>query len=124
MSTFCTDDIGVRQYVMINGRYQLNDFNTAKFMQWNEKEQELCPDVSPKFVEKNRSPEEMRDKVNLVDEKIDVYALGNIFYKLITNEVRTKLTCIDFLYEKVDVVHIFPIRLFSSISLLKKKEKI
>ena len=30
----------------------------------------------------------MRYKVNFIDEKIDVYSLGNIFYKLIANEVR------------------------------------
>lgn len=66
----------------------MNDFNTAKFLQWNEKENKICLQEDRFFSDKNRSPEEMRDAINYIDEKIDVYSLGNIFYKLITNEVR------------------------------------
>jgi hypothetical protein len=43
------------------------------------------------FPDKNRSPEEMRDEYNFVDEKMDIYSLGNIFYKLIMKEVRVLL---------------------------------
>lgn len=86
-SCFIVDDIAVRQFISINGRYQLNDFNTAKFIHWSEKEQAVCPCIDTYFFDKNRSPEEMRNEVNFIDEKIDVYSLGNIFYKLIANDV-------------------------------------
>lgn len=86
-SIYSSDDIGIRQFVFLGDRYCLNDFNTARFLYWNPKDNVICPDVTPSFSEKNRSPEEMRYEINYVDEKIDVYSLGNIFYKLIMNEV-------------------------------------
>ena len=84
---FSLDDIAIRQFILLNGRYKLNDFNTARPLYWNSKVNAVCPDVTNRFVDKNRSPEEMRDEINYVNEKIDVYSLGNIFYKLIMNEV-------------------------------------
>ena len=48
----------------------------------------IFPEENHYFLDKNRSPEEMRHEVNYIDEKIDVYSMGNIFYKLITSEVR------------------------------------
>jgi serine/threonine protein kinase len=85
-TAFIHNDIAIRQFILLNGRYKLNDFNTARPLYWNSKVNAVCPDVTNRFVDKNRSPEEMRDKINYVDEKIDVYSLGNIFYKLIMNE--------------------------------------
>lgn len=85
------DDIAVRQFISLNRRYKLNDFNTARFLHWNHDENALCPSIMQLFPDKNRSPEEMRDEYNFVDEKMDIYSLGNIFYKLIMKEVRVLL---------------------------------
>ncbi len=81
------DDIAIRQFIYVDGRYKINDFNTARILQWNPKTNTICKDEDHMFPDKNRSPEEMRNDINYIDEKIDVYSLGNIFYKLIANEV-------------------------------------
>ncbi len=72
---------------MLDGRYKLNDFNTARYLRWNPKEGVVCPIVEPPYTDLNRSPEEMTDGISVYDEKVDVYSLGNIFYKLIMNQV-------------------------------------
>mmetsp|Transcript_22465 Transcript_22465/g.48795 ORF Transcript_22465/g.48795 Transcript_22465/m.48795 type:complete len:519 (+) Transcript_22465:253-1809(+) len=79
-------DIYTNQFVNVNGRYKLNDFNRATFLYWNSTSNAgYCPYV---YGDYNawlfRSPEEY--EYSLQTEKIDVYSMGNIFYSLLMNE--------------------------------------
>lgn len=65
-----------------DGFIKLNDFNVCKFPQWDERTQTSCgffkPDAGP-----YRAPEEFRKDV--VNEKADIYAFGNVLYYLLTH---------------------------------------
>ena len=77
-----------------DGRPVLNDFNIAILLTKNKDTGETCPFVAhfpnPQWrapeeqVENTESPDEAPNGVALplVDEKIDVYALGNLYYRL------------------------------------------
>ena len=45
-------DIAVRQFLKINGRFQLNDFNTAKLIYQNSETGDLCPQYVGKAKDK------------------------------------------------------------------------
>lgn len=81
-------DIAVRQFLKIDGSFKLNDFNIAKFIRWNPTTKEKClPTIGkPGHGDRNRAPEEYMTHENEIDEKVDVYSLGNIFYKFLMNE--------------------------------------
>lgn len=36
-------DIKANQFILINGTYQLNDFNMCEFLKWDPEEEEYCP---------------------------------------------------------------------------------
>ena len=63
----------------------MTDFNTAKLIFWNKARDEFCPNYIGKSGDKNRAPEETISDKNPVNEKIDIYSLGNIYFKLLTN---------------------------------------
>lgn len=64
------------------GKPKINDFNIAEFMYVNKETNETCRFPSRLHEPWWRAPEEMSK--NLVDEKVDVYALGNILYHTLT----------------------------------------
>ena len=75
-------DINPGNVIVIHNTLKLNDFNVAHLRKWNLKLEEPCG-FSPKFPNPQwRSPEEALGMTNLT-EKIDVYSMGNIFYRLI-----------------------------------------
>ncbi len=77
-------DIYTTQFVRVNGKFKLNDFNRCHFMYWNiTSNTETCPYI---YLDYNagtfRSPEEYR--YSLQSEQIDTYSFGNILYVLLT----------------------------------------
>lgn len=75
-------DINPGNVISINNTLKLNDFNVAQLRKWNVKTQKPCG-VPSKFPNPQwRSPEEALGLTNLT-EKIDVYSMGHIFYRLI-----------------------------------------
>lgn len=64
---------------------QLNDFNRARFIRWDNENKEACPFFIPVNGGVHRSPEEYTDDSPLT-EKIDVFSLGNILWSIVTGE--------------------------------------
>lgn len=69
----------------MNWPIQLNDFNRARFIAWNEKTEEACPFYIPVNGGRFRSPEEYTQNSALT-EKIDVYSLGNLLWSILKEE--------------------------------------
>ena len=78
-------DINPGNVISIHGTLKLNDFNVAKLLKWNTKTKSTCgfPHHFPN--PQWRSPEEALEMDNLT-EKVDVYSMGNIFYRLIAGK--------------------------------------
>jgi len=77
------DDIQPCQYLRNeSGHMKLNDFNRAEIMLWDDTHQKYCRYNNGGVYGNARAPEEMAE-FNL-NEKIDVYSLGNVFYVLLT----------------------------------------
>lgn len=76
-------DLHTSQFLLSSnkGVLKLNDFNDAKILSYNPKWANYCPDrgCSNQILD---SPEELACR--RVDEKVDVYMLGNLFYYLLT----------------------------------------
>lgn len=64
-------DIAPKQFLLINGKYRLNDFNRCRFMKWNKHENRTCTFYVSHNPGKGRSPEEY--KYEQLTQKIDVY---------------------------------------------------
>lgn len=78
-------DIMLNQWVWVDGRYKLNDFNRGHLFHWNEMKQESCPYLWNEGNPANwhfRAPEEY--KYEMQSEKVDVYSLGNTLYSIVT----------------------------------------
>ena len=60
----------------------LNDFNRAEFMLWDHREEAYCKYKEGYGAGNWRSPEEYFDEY--LNEKVDVYSLGNNMYSLLT----------------------------------------
>jgi serine/threonine protein kinase len=66
-----------------HGRVKLNDFNNAEILDWNVKSNKAyCKTDRGAWGGMYRAPEEFRG--DYIDEQIDVYALGNNLYTLLT----------------------------------------
>jgi len=77
------DDIQPCQWLRTkDGKMKLNDFNRAEVMLWDEKEEKYCKYTNGGGYGQYRSPEEFDN--GLLNEKIDIYSLGNNFYALLT----------------------------------------
>ena len=75
-------DINLSNIGVINDTVKLNDFNIAVFRKWNTTSNEPCGFPSRYPNPQWRSPEEALNSQYLT-EKIDVYSMGNIFFRLI-----------------------------------------
>eukprot|EP00980_Cylindrotheca_fusiformis_P028443 scaffold22599_cov139-Cylindrotheca_fusiformis.AAC.34 len=78
------DDIQLSQFLLNEDKSMLkiNDFNRAEFMLFDESSQEYCKYRNGKGGGNWRAPEEYKD--GPLDEKIDVWSLGNNMYGLLT----------------------------------------
>ena len=86
LASIAHTDIGPDQFIAIDGRYKLNDFNRCRFLLKNKTNEALnCPYYVNKNPGKNRSPEEYRYSPQT--EKVDVYSFGNILYSLLQEEL-------------------------------------
>jgi hypothetical protein len=76
-------DITAKQFLVdFEGRIKLNDFNRCRLMPHNNVTNEKCRIRIPSAPGLERSPEEYLLKE--VDEKLDVYSLGNVLYSILT----------------------------------------
>jgi len=77
-------DLDVTQFVTYDGgnTYKLSDFNGATFIYFNPKKHNGCLFDTRMSGGKTRSPEEYANE--MVSEKIDIYALGNVLYTIAT----------------------------------------
>ena len=67
------------------GRPKINDFNIAEFLRYDPETNETCKFPSRLHEPWWRAPEEMNTTHTVaVDEKVDIYALGNILYHTLT----------------------------------------
>lgn len=83
-ATIVHNDIKPNQFISINGVYKLNDFNKSMFLKYDKDTGISCPNKNkvPSSTGTFRSPEEY-SKTRL-DEKVDVYALGNTIFTILT----------------------------------------
>lgn len=77
-------DLQARQLLVRNdGSVALNDFNRCRFMgQRNDTHKTPCPFRIPSAPGRKRSPEEYNEEK--LDEKLDIFSLGNIYYSILT----------------------------------------
>jgi len=77
------DDIQLCQWLRTSdGTIKLNDFNRAEVLYWDERKDKYCKYRNGRGHGNYRSPEEYAD--DPIDEKIDVYSMGNNIYALLT----------------------------------------
>jgi len=77
------DDVMPSQFLYAeNGKIKLNDFNRGEAMLFDEQDGTYCRYENGKGGGDFRSPEEFKD--GLLNEKIDVYSMGNMMYGLLT----------------------------------------
>jgi len=73
-------DIAPKQFLLLDGRYQLSDFNRCRFLQ-EQDDGTQCLFRIRNSPGKGRSPEEYRD--GALSPKIDVYSMGNVYYYML-----------------------------------------
>ena len=77
------DDIQLSQFLIgSDGKLKLNDFNRAEIMLYNDKKGEYCKYKNGGVYGNYRAPEEFSNY--RLDEKIDVWSMGNNLYALLT----------------------------------------
>lgn len=81
-ATFVHLDINPANVVSIGGALKLNDFNIGVLRRWNTTSNTPCGIPAQYPNPQWRSPEEARQQQNLT-EKVDVFSLGHIFFRLI-----------------------------------------
>jgi serine/threonine protein kinase len=81
-------DVNPRNVAMVGGgRPKLNDFNTAEFLRYNPKTNKTCGFRGRLHEPWWRAPEEVAiGNSNVLDEKVDVYALGNVLFHILTTK--------------------------------------
>lgn len=71
--------------IMSNGSPKLNDFNIAEFLTYDPETNEPCGFRSRLHEPWWRAPEEMdMSHQTMVDEKVDIYALGEVLFHILT----------------------------------------
>eukprot|EP00815_Leptocylindrus_aporus_P011123 CAMPEP_0116059472 /NCGR_PEP_ID=MMETSP0322-20121206/5811_1 /TAXON_ID=163516 /ORGANISM="Leptocylindrus danicus var. apora, Strain B651" /LENGTH=572 /DNA_ID=CAMNT_0003543849 /DNA_START=134 /DNA_END=1852 /DNA_ORIENTATION=- len=77
------DDIQLSQFLIdSNGKLKLNDFNRAEVMLFDEEKGQYCRYRNGGVYGNYRAPEEFKD--SRLNEKIDVWSMGNNIYALLT----------------------------------------
>lgn len=86
INTMAHYDINPRNIaIMSNGKPKLNDFNIAEFLTYNTTTNHSCGFRSRLHEPWWRAPEEMDlSNTATVTEKVDVYALGNVLFHILT----------------------------------------
>ncbi|KAL9182744.1 hypothetical protein ACHAXT_004023 [Thalassiosira profunda] len=81
-ATLAHFDVNLANVVSVGGRLKLNDFNIGVLLQRNATDEKACgfPAMYPN--PQWRSPEEANGSLRL-NEKVDVFSLGHIFFRLI-----------------------------------------
>ena len=93
-SAIAHTDISTGQFLFLNGRYKLNDFNRCRFLTKRRVPDPSFQNSTSKAVQpcgfyvgnnpgSFRSPEEYKYD-EFLTEKIDVYSMGNVFYVILT----------------------------------------
>jgi serine/threonine protein kinase len=79
-------DVNPRNVAVVSGgKPKLNDFNIAEFLHYNPKTNQTCGFRSRLHEPWWRAPEEVTiGNSNLLDEKVDIYALGNLLFHILT----------------------------------------
>jgi hypothetical protein len=102
-------DVNPRNVALVRGgRAKLNDFNTCELLRWNPQTKTTCgfrgrfhepwwraPEEMPLLVVNNDTTQSNTQKVvedrgttkattKILDEKVDIYAMGNILYHILT----------------------------------------
>jgi len=81
-ATFVHLDINPSNILSVGGALKLNDFNIGHFMRWNTTSNTKCSFSNARYPNPQwRSPEEAKE--DLLTEKVDVFSMGHIFYRLI-----------------------------------------
>jgi len=75
-------DITPSQFIYIDGKWKLNDFNRCRFMREKKEDKSVCGFEVGSNPGKFRAPEEYAYEIET--EKIDVYSMGNIFYAILS----------------------------------------
>jgi Protein tyrosine and serine/threonine kinase len=76
-------DIQAKQFLLSStGRVKINDFNRCRFMAQSNITGSPCSFRIPSAPGKSRSPEEYLYEA--LDEKLDIYSVGNIMYTILT----------------------------------------
>ncbi|KAL9191463.1 hypothetical protein ACHAXT_001169 [Thalassiosira profunda] len=78
-------DITPSQFIHINGKWKMNDFNRCRFMRLYKGDDSACGFYVGANPGKFRAPEEYNYEEE--NEMIDIYSMGNIFYTLIAGEM-------------------------------------
>ena len=84
ISSMSHGDFAAKQYILIDGRFKLNDFNRGRFIRWNPTLKEPCPYHIGKNGDKFRAPEEY--KLIPQTAAIDIWALGSVFVWIVTGQ--------------------------------------
>mmetsp|Transcript_19504 Transcript_19504/g.28901 ORF Transcript_19504/g.28901 Transcript_19504/m.28901 type:complete len:624 (-) Transcript_19504:40-1911(-) len=75
-------DITPSQFIYIDGKWKVNDFNRCRFMREYKEDKSVCGFEVGSNPGKFRAPEEYAYEVET--EKIDVYSMGNVFYAILS----------------------------------------
>ncbi|KAI2501490.1 protein tyrosine kinase [Fragilaria crotonensis] len=82
LATFVHLDINPANVVSVGGTLKLNDFNIGILRRWNTTSNTHCGFPAQYPNPQWRSPEEARNEQDLT-EKVDVFSMGHIFFRLI-----------------------------------------
>jgi len=81
-ATFVHLDINPANVVSIGGTLKLNDFNIGQILLWNTTSNKQCGFSNAQYPNPQwRSPEEAKEE--MLTEKVDVFSMGHIFFRLI-----------------------------------------
>jgi len=78
-------DITPSQFIYINNRWKVNDFNRCRFMRVYKEDKSTCGFYVGANPGKFRAPEEYEYEEE--NEMIDVFSMGNIFYAILSGSM-------------------------------------
>ena len=83
MASVAHTDIKPSQFIHINGKWKVNDFNRCRFLREYKEDKSVCGLEVGSNLGKFRAPEEYAHEI-IQSEKIDVYSMGNVFYAILS----------------------------------------